>query len=482
MREFRQKHGRGEERYWQIWVDGDQVFTRWGGVKEGNTRREHGATDDIPGPKGKKGTKAWVSAEDNAQFHMERSIRKKTEEGYVEVGLDGRPLVGGPLATAELLHDQPFPKNLCFSKPKNSVKDEQLTRWDANGELIYTRKVNGMCVPVQVMADGTVKVYSRRMDDISAKFPQLVYGVQKIKVPPMSVLLFEGFMGEGNTKQEFEAFQSIINSLDERAVDIQVEKGWARFYLFRVPIWRGQMLEHTNGTEQLLYMLENIADHFIDCIWEDDHQIFEPIEVFEGTSEEALAHAAKHGYEGWVVYRKKMIIGDRSFSFNGKPDRPACMFKLKGYQEDDFVSYWDPSGQFGKHCKKGCQYDNLKQSTQARTGTKCPKCGGRMVGDGSKGTGKHKDGVGTLSLYQYDSNGVLVYICEVGTGFSDEQKQELADPVRYPEVLQVRYNDRSYMSRGNDSNALIFPRVGPMGFRKDKEPGECVNDELTCSR
>ena len=136
---------------------------------------------------------------------MDRAVRKKTEEGYVEIGLDGRPLVGGPIAATEILHDQPFPKNLCFSKPKNSVKDEQ---------LIYTRKVNGMCVPVQVMEDGTVKVYSRRMDDISAKFPQLVYGIQKIKVPPMSVLLFEGFVGDGNTKREFEAFQSIINSLD----------------------------------------------------------------------------------------------------------------------------------------------------------------------------------------------------------------------------------------------------------------------------
>lgn len=481
MREFRQKHGRGEERYWMVEVKKDRIFTSWGGVKKDGVHREHGKTDDVPGPKGKKGTKAWVSAVDNAQFHMDRAIRKKLEEGYVEVGMDGRPLVGGPIEVIKLDHGKPFPKNLCFSKPKNSVPDEQLAKLDANNELIYTRKVNGMCVPVQVMEDGSVEVYSRRMDSIAAKFPQLVYGIEKIKVPPKTVLLFEGFMGDGNSKREFEAFQSIINSLDARAVALQEENGWARFYLFRIPIWKGELLEQVNSCEQQLYLIENVADHFMGVEWEDG-EVFETLEVFDGTAAEALDHAAEHGYEGWVVYRKGMKIGERSFSFTGKPDRPSCMFKLKAYREDDFVAYWDPTGELGKHCKKGCMYDNLKQSQRARTGTKCPKCGGRMVGDGTRGTGKHKHGVGTLSLYQYSPNGVPVYICEVGTGFTDEQKRILADPVLYPAVLNVRYNDRSYMSHGDDSNALIFPRVGPMGFRTDKESLECVNEELTDSQ
>lgn len=480
MREFRQKCGRGEERYWQIWVEKDRIFTRWGGIKKDKSRREHGATDDSPGPKGKEKTKAWVSAEDNATFNYGRAIRKKTEEGYIEVGLDGRPLVGGEIQLPEIVHDRAFPKNLCFSKPKNSVKDDNLATWDKGAELIFTRKINGMCIPIHVMEDGSVKAYSRRMDDVSAKFPQLIYGIKQIEIPPKSVLLFEGFMGEGNTKKEFEAFQSIINSLDDRAVDIQDKSDWARFYLVRIPIWEGSLIEKNRTCEeQLDFMDSELTDRLLDCRGEYNQRIFKPIEILYGTSDEALALSAEYKYEGWVVYRRDKTMGDRSFSFTGKPDRPSCTFKLKGYQEDDFIAYWDPSGSYWRRCKKGCQYDSVDQHQRSKKEPKCPKCNGKMIGVGSKGTGKHEDGVGTLSLFQYCGNQIETYICEVGNGFSDELKSAIADPDLYPKVVQVRYNDRSYISQGDDSNALIFPRIGAMGIREDKLVGECINEELT---
>lgn len=99
-----------------------------------------------------------------------------------------------------------------------------------------------------------------------------------------------------------------------------------------------------------------------------------------------------------------------------------------------------------------------------------------MVGDGTFGSGKHSGQVGTVSLYQFTPKGVPVYICEVGTGFSDEQKEQLADVAAYPLCLQIKFDDRRYRANGDDSNALQFPRVDEI--REDKEPLECVNPDL----
>ena len=116
-------------------------------IKE-DKRSEHGRTADKPGPKGKRGTKAHVSAEDNAIFHMDRMIRKKTEEGYVEVGLDGNLLLGG--SADEIDFTTELPKNLCFSKPRNTVTRKFIEEEDAIRNLLYTRKINGMMVIAQI--------------------------------------------------------------------------------------------------------------------------------------------------------------------------------------------------------------------------------------------------------------------------------------------------------------------------------------------
>lgn len=495
MREFRQKHGRTGERYWQIALKArpnkgqDVVWSAWGGIVDGK-HKQHGETEDIPGPKGKKNTKAYVDGVENAKFHMERAIRKKTEEGYYEVGLDGRPLLGG--SADEIEWDRTLPKNLCFSKPKNEVSDKFLARREENQDVIYTRKMNGMMVVSQVHDGGEVSLYSRRMDDLTGHFPHLVDALQELQFPPKSILLWEAFLGEARSMDRFFEVQSIMRSKVDRALHLQAEEyGPMKFCLLRVPFWQGRHIEGELKCGELLYLMDNtFSDMFMeDRDRESGERILYTMELFDGTRDEAIEEALKEGYEGWVAYveggsfmetKKKKgeeVTINKSFSFHGKPDRPACCYKVKPDFEDDFICYWDPSGEFGKHCAKGCQYDNLKQSQGARHGTKCPKCGGRMVGDGTKGTGKHKNGVGTLSLYQIASpGGVLVYICEVGTGMSDEEKADLADPTLYPMVAAVKYNARSYISRGAKTNALTHPSV--LHFREDKEPLECVNSEL----
>jgi hypothetical protein len=43
-------------------------------------------------------------------------------------------------------------------------------------------------------------------------------------------------------------------------------------------------------------------------------------------------------------------------------------------------------------------------------------------------------------------------------------------------VWQIEYTGRRYISQGDESNALDFPRY--IRSRDDKRPSECINEEL----
>jgi hypothetical protein len=463
VREFRQQHGRSGERYWQIWFEAkpgeapEIVCSAWGAIKDGK-HNEHGRTKDRAKAKGKAGTKAFMTATENAAFEMDRAIRKKEEEGYVEVGLDGRPILGG--STVEAIdHDQKLPKNLCFSKPRNKESEDRIRKLEAANDLLFTRKVNGMMVIAHINQRGMVDLYSRRMENLTYHFPHLVRALgpagvtlEGKRVPPCTVLLFEAFLSEGNTRRDLLEAQSIMRSLPKRAVELQEERGFMHFYLFRIPIWKGRELEKEMDCESLCYAIENrFADAFLS--WRDKDgpekvkgRFLHAIENFEGTVPEALAVAEAHNYEGWVCYQKTAVLGSYSYSLHGKPDRPAGCFKLKPFQEDDFIAYFDP-GAASKETPMG-----------------------------SYGSGKNSDRVGTLSLYQRNVKGDEVYICEVGSGLSDGDRERLL-ATKYPIVVQVKYEDRFYKSDGDKSNSLSLPSV--IGFREDKSPEECVNESLT---
>jgi ATP-dependent DNA ligase len=87
-----------------------------------------------------------------------------------------------------------------------------------------------------------------------------------------------------------------------------------------------------------------------------------------------------------------------------------------------------------------------------------------------EGKGKHEGRMGALQLSQYDSQDQLVYVQDVGGGFSDEQRDEWwskrhSIPV-YPWVVLVRGKGRF------DSGALRHPEY--ITLRDDKAPSQCI--------
>jgi hypothetical protein len=330
-------------------------------------------------------------------------------------------------------------------------------------DLVLTRKYNGATVIAHMDKEGEAHLYSRRMDDLSWHFPHLTAALNKggMAMPPESILLFEAFMGEGNTQDEFEAMQSVMRSKAVRAQGLQdgsvepkdlsagavAAMSWAKFYLYRVPIWKGEHLEEINTCGQQCELIENtFFDRFLGSRNTlVDGQYLYALENVEVSVAGALDMAKRYGWEGYVAYQKSAKMAGYSFSFHGKPDRPICAFKIKPVHEDDFIAFWEP------------------------------EAGTKEMPKGSYGSGKNSSTVGTISLYQYNSAGELVYICEC-SGFNDDDREYLDKAADYPEVVVIEYSNRSYRSKGRKSNALLHPRFDRV--RTDKLPDECVNPDL----
>jgi len=185
-----------------------------------------------------------------------------------------------------------------------------------------------------------------------------------------------------------------------------------------------------------------------------------PITVYDGqdfeSPEQAIDWAKKHGIEGFVIVDPNGVYEDKGWSLKGKPDRPGrfCA-KLKPKYEDDFVLLWEPEKKWGTWGKGRHEFDKP---------VKLPD--GRTVKHG---------GIGSVGLFQYNTAGELIYICDCSSGMDYEFQAQLHKS-HFPFVAQIEYTERTYISDGDDTNALKFPVF--LRTREDKKTGECINARL----
>jgi len=454
---FHQK-GRRHTLAWQIAVVGDTVYVHYGIV--GGQFQD---TNDVKKPVnvGKRNEK---SAEQVAQENCERQILMKRRSGYYEVDSKGRPLE----AAAELMDFEIVPINTRFWKPTNTLGAGMVKKL-GHGDAWATRKRNGMAYPVVVRPDCSVQLYSRVMhpahkDETESTwndyFRHIVTEMQQVvrrhHVPGET--LFLGELVSHRDHDDFEHVQSVIKSLCARALRLQAERGFLYYYLWGVGFWEAQpacgdwpMEQQYDCIETLFHGCEHLLPtdvYFPEEIRRICHarSISDPVEALR-------AEAIEREWEGWVVVDPTLSMGDRAWNLRGKTDRSALVAgKLKPIYEDDFVAMWNPD-----------------------------------EGIGEWGTGNFKGSVGSVALYQYTTNGTLTYICNAKGGIKEQGKDKKAPPdscwrhiledvQSYPLVVEVHYDSRTYVSKGQKTDALSFPRL--VHIRSDKAPEECVNPEL----
>jgi hypothetical protein len=433
-REFRQINSRSTApRVWRVTVVNNIITTVWGQLG-GAEQVAQEVSEAIN--KGKSNEKTpEVAALEKAK----RMALLKYREGYREY------VNGTALDVAESTIDfDDLPNNLCFYKPDNSM-GVGITKKAEAGNVLYSRKRNGLAFVI-TRGKRHPLIYSRRMmrqhdDEVGTsltwndRFPQIVEAAAKV-MPQNSIMLGE-LVVDRKGYDDFAAIQSLTKSLTLESLTRQKQDKPASFYIWDIAFWDGQDLVTKSPVMSRYSLIHELE-------FSDETLI--PVQFFDSSifpvPQAALTIAKHNKWEGFVVIDPEGVYGDKGYNFKGKPDRPAAFCaKLKPSFEDDFIAIWDPE-----------------------------------AGHGERSTKKSNDrGIKSVALYQRDSEGELVYICNVSSGLSKDQIREWSDPKKFPMVWKVEYTERFFKSQGDETNALIFPRF--VEVRTDKKVEECILQE-----
>lgn len=428
MRTFYNTSRTGATRVWSISVEGNAVHTEFGqlngkmqSVTDYGTAKNEGRSNEL-------------SAEEDAQNLAERMILAKTRKGYTD---DPRGQTESWLDP----FDGDLPQRLSFYKPKNSMS-VKMTKMVEAGKAWAIRKYDGEMMVIVKDTDGLVDIYSRRMlkshhlehTPWRVRFAHIAAEVeQNRKIPPGTILLGEVVGPDPDADDRWSVAQ-VLKSKTDKALHLQQDSGLLHYIAWDVAWWDGQQMLSEQRLRSRLALAHICRGQYLHapCVLTGSD--------YQGV-DELMKFASRCGWEGFVVADPDSTYGDRAFNLRGKPERPAGCCKLKPVFEDDFIAFFDPED-----------------------------------GVGSYGRGKNTGKLGSVALYQYNEDRDLVYICDMGNGWTKEFISQNSTAGSWPKVVQVKYESRTYVAKGDKTNALQFPRF--VLERTDKSAEECINPEL----
>jgi len=380
----------GKIQQWCIWVKpkGDSGFPEvW--IEHGQVDGKQQTTYDIIKEGVNIGKANETTPLQQAQLEMERAIRVQTEEGY-ETTIEKAQKV------QTISFDKPFPKNLCYYKPKNSIDENKLAKLEKAKRAIFTVKRDGMMHIVRKTEKFGVEIYSRRMDLVTDKYPILAAAFDRL---PNNTTLLGEIILDVDGKDNFRSVSSICRSDPAECISKQKELGAVSYYVFDVADYRGINLLQESAYETRLTYIDELVERI-------GNKSVKAVERINKPHAEALEEVKTRKLEGLVVWDAdgKMPDGE-AYTFNGKAHRPNVLWKSKPKYEDDFIVRWDPDKEIGDF-----------------------------------GNGKNKNKIKNVFLYQLDKDGKEVYISKCGGGLSDEQRSFYTDTKKFPRVWKIEYD------------------------------------------
>lgn len=410
----------GGTKQWSNWIeaDGVTVVTEWGLV--GGTLQR---TSDTAKSKGKVGTKAFKDAKAVAIEMVEAKRKKKRDEGYVDdqtkvlasLDVHNEPLHSVQSDAASDPIFDGLPKAFAPAKPISSITDAEAAVLERAGKLIIQRKRDGQRHLALVTNSGDVKLYSRRMEDMTGNFPRLRQAIKDLGLPARTLLDFEVCV-DRDGRDDFKAVATITKALPGKAAIREAELPviavvFDLLYLEGNPIYKLPYEQRFAALRQLIE--QSGADTKLQV-----PQTFKTLSLAEKL-------VKQEGWEGLVLWDKTLPTVVR---LNGKPKRVNC-YKRKPVQERDFIAY---------------KYET--------------------------GTGSCQSVVGKLFIAEIDTATGKPRDCgKVGSGFTDSDRAE-ALSWDYPCVVKVKFDSQE------PTGKLRFPVF--LGKHEDKTPDEVVGPEL----
>jgi len=305
-----------------------------------------------------------ISAEEAAIQDMERVVKKKVKEGYIVVQSLLEPInLTDPFERLDLdFIDTAF----CCSKPIAKPPLKQLQEvFSAHNALTHV-KYNGGCHYISVNSRRKVKLLTRRWDDHTSKYPDIVDAVYEMNLPHNTLLITEFCVDPLLDLPHMVAFnyfseiaktatvKGVCKCPQDAAIALQA-KHPVRVAVFGILYYGGEQLWHIPYKEQwakILHLFEPISKKQV---------LFRPqiVEAKNAASLGQLARRFKSTIEGFVVWdtTKSMEV-----TMNGKPARRAA-YKYKVAGEMDVIAYEGKEGKIvGKYGSIAIgRYDPQKQ-------------------------------------------------------------------------------------------------------------------------
>jgi len=414
---------------WSIWVveKGDSGLPEiW--VSYGQLEGKQQTTFDIITSGVNEGKKNSTTALQQAYLEMERKIIVQKDDGYKNTIEEAKE-------KQTIDFSKPFPKELCFYKPKNKIEDDKLADLEKNNKAIFTKKRDGQMFIVRSSDLGNIEIWSRKMDLSTEKFPHIASAFKNI--PKKTILLGEMIFENADGTDNFKLASSVCRSDPDEAIRKQKEAGDLKYYIFDLAFLEGENLLTSKRFSERRKLLEGIYKKV-----NPKNVIL--ADIFKKSCEECMKIVEEKGYEGLVIWDDlKLIKEEDGFNFNGSARRPSCVFKRKNFKEDDFIVRWDPKNKIGNY-----------------------------------GKGKLKDWLGNVFLYQL-LDGEEISLGKCGGGLSELLREFYTNTSLFPRVWTIKYE---FAQPG--TGKLRFPVfIRDRTSENDKDISECLmSDEIKAAR
>ena len=388
-----------------------KVLKRTWGLIEGKTQTTSHTYSGLNIGKSNELTPEEVSYNDYI-----RIIEKKTKEGY-------KTSISETTDIKKEIDWSRIDTSFCCSKPISKPNIKKIDKTLKEGNCSIEKKYNGLCHYILITDTGKVKIYTRRIDDHTRKYPKIVKEIKEKFLPPKSIFISE-FCVQPETDDHLESFKKMssihkTNTLKGKLKEDQSkslklqEKNPVYCLIFGVLYFHGDPVwEDMSHTDQKLIIYQNFEDFTIGKYLKIPKEY-----KFKSFNEmKKYLQPRKKRIEGFVAWMDDEKL---EVTMNGKPNRRAA-FKIKIPFEDDFIAYDWFEGKGKKQGRIGSlKFGKMKDEKIVHIGT---------VGSGLKDSDLNPDNwdfpcVVVLEYASIFSTGALqhpVFICRHGDKTPEE--------------------------------------------------------------